>query len=319
MGDQKLRIGLAQHDINMPILDGTVKPEGFELDITSGTDDGAIHALLRDDKVDAAEYGFATLVQDKANNVPFVAIPVFPNRKFRLSYIYVNAKAGINSARDLEGKRVGIPSWSNSCNVWARGALQHYYKLDIAKINWFAVRTDGPKPPDGITLQPLQRREDLDNMLASGELDAVIEPNVIPSILNGDQRVRRLFPDFKTEEQSYFKATGIFPISHMLTFSQAFVDKNPSAPLALLKAFREARDEAYRRIEEQQVISISWASGLLDEQRRILGESCWPYNIADNRVALDAMTEYAHEQGLTPHKVDYQTLFHKEAAAYAGA
>src|SRR2546428_2394478 len=117
MADQKLRIGLAQHDINMPILDGTVKPEGFELEISSGTDDGAIHALLPDGSVDACEYGFASLVQDKANGVPFVAIPVFPNRKFRLFYIYVNAKAGINSARDLEGRRVGIPGWSNSCNV----------------------------------------------------------------------------------------------------------------------------------------------------------------------------------------------------------
>jgi 4,5-dihydroxyphthalate decarboxylase len=318
MADQKLRIGLAQHDINMPILDGTVKAEGFELEITSGTDDGAIHALLRDGSVDVCEYGFATLVQDKANGVPFVAIPAFPNRKFRLSYIYVNAKAGINSARDLEGKRVGVPGWSNSCNVWARGALQHYYELDLTKIKWFAVRTDGPKPPDGITLQPLERRGDLDAMLASGDLDAVIEPNVIPSIQNGDPRVRRLFPDFKSEEQAYFKATGIFPISHMLTFAQSYVDRHPTAPVSLLKAFREARDEAYRRIEEQQVISISWASGLLDEQRRLLGENCWPYNVGDNRVTLQAMTQYAHEHNLTPHQVSYESLFHPEAAALPG-
>jgi 4,5-dihydroxyphthalate decarboxylase len=318
MANQKLRIGLAQHDINMPILDGTIKPDGFDLEITSSTDDGAIHQLLRDDAVDVCEYGFAALVQDKAKNVPFVAIPVFPNRKFRLAYIYVNANAGIESARDLEGKRVGIPGWANSANVWARGALQHHYNVDLTKINWFAARTEGVQPPAGINLQQASNR-DLSGLLASGELDAVIEPNVLQAIQEGDPRVRRLFRDWKAEEQGYFKATGIFPISHMLTFAQSYVDKNPDAPVALLKAFRAARDEAYRRVEEQTIISISWTSALLDEQRRVLGENPWPYNVADNRVPLEAMCQYAHEHNLTPTRLDYQSFFHPTAAAFPGA
>jgi 4,5-dihydroxyphthalate decarboxylase len=319
MAQQKLRIGLAQHDINMPILDGTVKPEGFDLEMISGTDDGAIHQLLRDDEVDVCEYGFAALLQDKANDLPFDAIPVFPNRKFRLSYIYVNAAAGLTTAKDLEGKRVGIPGWANSCNVWARGALQHYYGVDLTKVQWFARRSGSEKLPPGISLEVLERGKDLNDLLATGQLDAVIEPNVLPAIQEGDARVRRLFPDFKAEEQTYFQKTGIFPISHMLTFSRAYTEKNPDAPIALLKAFREARDEAYRRIEEQQVISISWTGALLNEQRALMGENCWPYNVADNRHSLEAMTQYAYEHGMTPHQVPYESLFHAAAAAYPGA
>ena len=70
-------------------------------------------------------------------------------------------------------------------------------------------------------------------MLLAGEVDAVIEPNVLPSISRKDPRVHRLFRDYKTEELNYYKATGIFPISHMVTLKQDFVDKHPDAPVAL--------------------------------------------------------------------------------------
>src|SRR5205823_14456829 len=79
-----IRIGIADHDLNKPILDGTVKVEGFELDISHGTNDGEIHQLLRDGKIDACEYSFGTYMTDRARGVPFIAIPAFPNRKFRL-------------------------------------------------------------------------------------------------------------------------------------------------------------------------------------------------------------------------------------------
>ena len=204
MAEPKLRLGVADTDVNMPIIDGTVKPEGFELEITHGTNDGAIHALLTNGSLDASEYGFSTLLRGKAQGASFVAIPAFPNRKFRTSYIFVNGAAGIESPRDLEGKRVGIPGWSVTACIWARGALQHFYEVDLARINWFSVRSDGTSPP-GIQIRPLQQRGDLDAMLLSGELDAVIEPNVLPSVQRGDARVRRLFRDYKTEEQSYFR------------------------------------------------------------------------------------------------------------------
>jgi 4,5-dihydroxyphthalate decarboxylase len=149
-------------------------------------------------------------------------------------------------------------------------------------------------------------------------LDAVIEPNVLPSVQRGDPRVRRLFRDHKAEEQTYFRQTGIFPISHMVTFAQETVDRYPDAPVAFLEAFRKARDVAFQRIEDQQILSISWASALLDEQRALMGDNYWAYNLEANRRPLDAMTQFAHEQGLTPTRISYESLFHPTAAALPG-
>ena len=202
MPNPKLRLYFREPtvDTNMPITDGTVKIEGFEFEI-----------VKREDDADAWDCGFAARVRAHARGLAHVSIPAFPNRKFRLSYIYVNSKAGIESPRDLEGKRVGIPQWDNTAGVWARGALQNYYKIDLTRINWLSARSKMMSPAPGIQIEPLEQPGDLDSLLLEGALDAVIEPDVLPSITRRDPRVRRLFRDYKTEEQIYFKRTGIFP------------------------------------------------------------------------------------------------------------
>lgn len=296
-------------DTNMPLTDGTVKVEGFDFEI-----------VKREDDADGWDCGFAARVRAHVKGARHLSIPAFPNRKFRLSYIYVNSAAGIESPRDLEGKRVGIFAWENTAGVWARGALQHHYGVDLTRIRWISGRSGEKSLPPGIRVESLKSRADLDTMLVEAKLDAVIDPNVLPSISRRDPRVRRLFRDYKTEEQNYFKKTGIFPISHVVTLKQEFVDRYPTAPLALLKAFRRARDEAFHRLEgaDPQILVISWAAAAVEEQRALMGENYWAYNIAANRRALDAFTQFAYEQGLSPSKLDYERLFHPKAAALPG-
>ena len=165
-----------------------------------------------------------------------------------------------------------------------------------------------------------QPGEPLDELLLAGEVDAVIEPNVLPSISRRDPRVRRLFRDYKNEELNYYKATGIFPISHMVTLKQDFVDKHPEAPVALLKAYRQARDVAMDRLygSDPEILITSWVAAAIDEQRAVMGENYWSYNIADNVTSLEAMMTFAHQFGLTAEKLDYEDFFHPEAAALEG-
>jgi 4,5-dihydroxyphthalate decarboxylase len=315
MANPKLRFRFREPtiDTNLPFTDGTVKVEGFDFETV--TEGGA----------DAWDEGFGALVRSKAANAPVISIPAFPNRKFRLSYIQVNSASGIASARDLEGKRVGIQAWSNTAGVWARGALQNYYGVNLATIKWTSANIDVPTLPEGIHLEPLPQRgvptdDLLDAMLLGGELDAVIGPNVLPSISRQDSRVRRLFRDYKAEEQAYYRETRIFPISHVVTLTREFVSRHPEAPVALLKAYRQARDVAFDRIEgsDPVILTISWASAAMAEQRALMGDNYWAYNVEDNRVSLEAMMHFAHQQGLTPSKFDYESFFVPEAANLPG-
>ena len=317
MPNPKLRLGFREPEIdtNRPFVDGTVKVEGFDLEISNFR--GA-------EFIDAWDASLGGLMQTKAKgNHPYVSIPAFPNRKFRLAYIYVNSASGIESPKDLEGTRVFV---SSTAGIWARGALLNYYKVDLTKINWLMMGREAKGWAPGIKVEAVpkvSRPNDaaLDNMLLDGELDAVIDPNVLPSISRRDPRVRRLFRDYKTEEQNYFKATGIFPISHMVSLTQEFVDKHPEAPVALLKAYREARDVAFNRIygADPEILTISWAAALMDEQRAVMGDNYWAYNVENNVRSLEAMMLFAHQLGVTPSKFNYESFLHPEAAALPGA
>ena len=315
MANPKLRFYFREPtiDTNIPITDGTVKIDGFDWEFVPSEDECA-----------AWNCGFAARVRAHAKGEAHISIPAFPNRKFRLAYIYVNSKSGIESAKQLEGRRVGIMQWDNTAGVWARGALQHYYGVDLTKINWCSPRAKKMALAEGIGIEQIESKDDpdllLDNMLLDGKIDAVIGPNVLPSITARDPRTRRLFRDFRKEEQAYYRQTKIFPTSHIVTLKQAFVDKHANAPVALLKAFRKSRDVAVDRLmgPDPQIIMYSWMAAAVAEQRELMGDDYWAYNVPNNVRELEAMTQYAHEQGLTPTRIDYRTFFHAEAAALPG-
>ena len=304
-------------DTNRPIADGIVPIEGFNVQL-----------VAREADADAWDCGFAARMLDFGAEPACISIPAFPNRKFRHAYIFVNTKAGIEMPRDLIGKRVGILNWANTAGIWARGALQHHYGIDLGSIRWLATRVDATKLPPSIKLETLGERgrhpagssAALDALLTEGELDAVIDPNVPQSISRRDPRTRRLFREYKREEQAYFKATGIFPISHIVTLRADFVARHPDAPVALLKAFRRARDIAIENItgSDPQVLVLSWLAQAMDEQRALMGDDYFAYDVAHNETALAAMMRFAADQYLTREVIDYRRLFDPAARALPG-
>ena len=317
MAKPKLRLGFREPEVdtNRPFVDGTVQVEGFDLEISD------FHGP---ETIDAWDASFGGLMRTKGKGEhPYVSIPAYPNRKFRLAYIFVNVASGIETPKDLEGKRVFV---SSTAGVWARGALQNHYGVDLARVRWCMPGPEAASWAPDVEVEGLphilgpQPGEPLDEMLLAGEVDAVIEPNVLPSISRRDPRVRRLFPDYKNEELNYYKATGIFPISHMVSLKQDFVDKHPEAPVALLKAYRQARDVAMDRLygADPEVLITSWVAAAIDEQRAVMGDNYWSYNIQDNVTSLEAMMTFAHQFGLTSERLDYEDFFHPEAAALEG-
>src|SRR5580704_14436672 len=136
-------------------------------------------------------------------NAPMVAIPVFPSRVHRHSAIYVRGDRGIKTAKDLEGRTIGIPEWAQTAGIYVRGFLAEHYGVDLASINWLQAGVDEPGRDEKVTLKlpsgiRYQARPDtsLSAMLASGEIDAAITARVPTAFAQSGDKIVRLFPNF---------------------------------------------------------------------------------------------------------------------------
>ena len=114
-GKVQLTLACGDYDINRGLIDGTVQPEGIDLVTITLLSPERHWRMMRGQEFDVCELSLACylMIRDQSS-LPFIAIPVFPHRHFRHSYIFVNADAGIETPKDLEGRKVGIRTWQNT-------------------------------------------------------------------------------------------------------------------------------------------------------------------------------------------------------------
>src|ERR1043166_7459495 len=139
----KLAMTCGHYDRAHALIDGSVKPEGIDLEVVVNPDPGRDTAI-ESRQMDAAEFFSGLYIADlHYHSMGYTAIPIFVKRMFRHSYIYINKRAGIRSAKDLNGKRVGIQTWFTTTAVWARGILEDEHGVDSSSITWVADRWEG--------------------------------------------------------------------------------------------------------------------------------------------------------------------------------
>jgi len=318
----RLRLTLATWDYDRvrPLIDGSIQPEGIELVPIISRPSETFFRMLRHQEFDVSELSFSNYTMLRAGgDDKFVAIPVFPSRLFRHSCIYVNKKAGINEPKDLIGKKIGVPEYSMTAAVFARGMLLHEYGVTPDSIEWFSGTQDGlQRPsridfvlPESVVLHRMPLEQDMGPMLDSGELDAIISPNAPRSLHAEPSPVRRLFTDYRQAEKDYFSRTGIFPIMHTIVFRREVYEANPWAATSLYAAFIKAKQWAYTQLVETDALKLTlpWVVAEIEETRRVMGHDFWAYGIEPNRVSLEALPQYLHEQSLTTRVPKIEELF----------
>ena len=309
----KLQLTLAcgDYDLTRGLIEGTTPPQGIDLTVLTMPSPERHWRMTKGQEFDVCEFSMASYLASREAGLAFTAIPAFPHRRFRHSFMVVNAKAGIAQPSDLRGKRVGLRTWQTTAGVWQRGMLQSEYGLPVDQVQWVAQsEEDIPLTlPAGIHLERLPADANLDAMLADGELAAAFYPELLPSLARGDSRVRRLFPDSKAEEQAYFRKTGIFPIMHTVVIRDEILREHPWVAQNVLQAFEKAKEQAYRRLENPRTVSLAWMRDLLEEQRAVMGPDPWVYGFKPNERHIDTFCEYGHQQGLTRRRFTAAELF----------
>ncbi len=275
---------------------------------------------------DVSELSFGKYISLTSQGIaPMVAIPVFPSRVYRHSAIYVRGDRGIRTAKDLEGRAVGIPEWAQTAGIYVRGFLAEEERVDLAKIRWLQAGVNEPGRAEKVELKlpagiRYQARPDtsLSAMLASGEVDAVISARAPGGFPRGGPVVR-LYPNYRAEEERFFRKTGIFPIMHLMTVRRTVFEQHPWIAMNLFKMFDEAKRRCFNRLRDFTCarIPLPWAAAIADEIAAGFGPDPYPYGIEQSRATIEAFCRYAHDQGVTHRRMTVDDLFPREVGALA--
>ncbi|MFL6931811.1 MAG: ABC transporter substrate-binding protein [Xanthobacteraceae bacterium] len=309
----KLTVACGDYEIVRALKDGVVEADGIELILLTGMGPRERHwRLARRDEFDVCEENVGAYFMARDRGHALTAIPVFMHRRFRHGFVFINTKAGITTPKDLIGRKVGGTNFQPASNIWMRGILEEHYGVRHREITWVVDRSEDVPftPPAGLRIEMKGSEKPLSNMLADGDLPAMISPTIPAPFVQGDKRIARLFPDYKQIEIDYFRATGIFPIMHVTTVKQEIVDRYPWVPTNLVKAFEAAKQIAYRRVANPRMIPLAWVRTAVEEQEEILGSDPWAYGLNPaNRKNLETVLRYTHQQGLIRNPMPLDELF----------
>jgi len=324
MSKLKLSFGCWNYDRTRALMDGSVQPDGIDLNYLNMPVEETFFRMLRHREFDVAEMSLSSYTVSLFKEPrPFVAIPVFPSRFFRHSCIYVNANAGIHEAKDLIGKRVGNPEYQMTAPVWIRGILSDHYGVPVDSVTYYTGGEEEPGRPEKIQLdlppnikvQRIGPEQTLAQMLLNGEIDALYTARMPSSFLKGGGKVLRLFEDYEQVERNYFKETGIFPIMHTVAIRREVYEANRWVARSMMKALEESQRRTYEDLYETAALKamLPWLTSHVEQVRREMGEDFWPYGFEKNQATLQTFLRYSFEQGLSKRLLKPEELFAPES------
>lgn len=318
-----LTFGCWNYDRTRALIDGSVVPDGIDLNYLDMPVEETFFRMLRHREFDVAELSLSSYTLSlNRDPSPFVAIPVFPSRCFRHSSIFVNAAAGIRAPRDLVGRRVGCPEYQMTAPVWIRGILSEHYGVPVDGVTYVTGGEEQPGRsekialdlPPAIRVERIGPAQTLAQMLRDGQIDALYTARAPSTFRAGDGRVVRLFPDFVDVERAYYRQTGIFPIMHVVAIRRDVYEAHRWIAQSLVKAFGQAQRRTYDDLNETAASKamLPWLPAHVEEATALMGEDWWPYGLARNRDTLATFLRYSHEQGLARRLLAPEDLFAPE-------
>lgn len=326
MANTKLDIAFWDYDRTRALADQTVTIEGVDATFHSAPIVTEIfRGMIADRSFDVSELGFTYFLRTFDHmESPFVAIPVFPNRAFRHSAIFVNKASGIEKPEDLNGKTIGeLALYSHDAGIMPKGMLMDEFGFKPETCRWIIGGLDWPlKPidfvphthPSNVEVADIAEGKELGAMLEAGEIDALISADVPKCMLEHSPKVARLFPRYREIETEYYKRTGIFPIMHTVVIRRDLLKQHPELSQSIYKGFCDAKKAAEEKCKRGLIFNsmgtmFPWFSQLVEEDVALLGETWWPYGIQANRKAIDAVLRYHHEQGITDRLFTIEDIF----------
>lgn len=320
MAKLQLSVAMGDYDRTRALVDGRVQIDGVDPVYMLLSPEEMFFRAMRSRDFDITELSFSSyLVKHSRGECPYIAVPVFLSRAFRHTSLYVR-KDRIRRPEDLKGRRIGLPEYQLTANVWARALLQDDHGVRPSDVTWVRGGIDTPGRPEKIKLElpPDVKVEaapegaTISQLLDQGEIDGFMAPRPPSPAALANPNVGWLFDDPTAAAKDYYKRTGVFPIMHVAAIRKELAQAHPWLPGAVVKAFTQAKAAALDLLADTSAtkVTLPFVEEQLKAARETMGEDYWSYGVAPARKTLEAFVRHHHAQGLSPRQVPVEELFH---------
>ena len=311
--DMVLSLACGDHELTRSIQSGKVEPEGLAWNVSTPYAPERHWRMLREKEFDVCELSLGSYLASRtdSDSYPFTAIPVFPHRTFRHSYMFRSSGSDVRNPGDLTGKKVGLNTWQTTAGIWMRGIAKEDYGLDLESVTWYRrAKEDVPlKLSNRFDIREIPDDRSLEDMLSSGDLKGAFYPALLDSVKREEGAARIFEKPFK-EEREYYLRTGIFPLMHTVVIKDEILESIPGAAEGIYKTFEKSRDAALERLEDPRTSGLVWARNYLEKEQSLFNGSPWSYGLGeDNLRVLDKLQEYALNQEIIPRRYEIEELF----------
>ena len=312
MSKLRLTLSIWGYDRMRALADGSVRPEGIDLNLLELPVEETFFRMARNREFDVAELSHVVVHR--------VALPrsAAVRRDSGLSFALCSAirassfrrRAASASRRTSSASASARPEYQMTAPVWIRGILPDDYGVkpeSVRVLDRRRGRARGATRSSSSTCRPASRcarsgpDKTLSRMLAAGEIDALHSPRMPSTFYSQPDKVKRLFENYVEVERDYYRRTKIFPIMHVIAIRREVYEANRWIAMSLYKAFVESQRSPTRSLRETAAhkAMLPWMIADIEEARRDMGDDWWPYGFHANRHVLDTFLRYHHEQGLS--------------------
>jgi 4,5-dihydroxyphthalate decarboxylase len=314
MPELKLKTVTRTQGNNRALKDGSVKPRTFAFDFEE-VDPliAAFRRMVRGNEFDICEMAITTYICAKAHAKPMTAVPVFLVRAFHHGAIVVNAKSGIRTPKELEGRKVGVNrGYTVTTGVWARSVLQDEHGVDLSKVTWVLSGDEHVaeyRAPANVV--PIGEGKTIAGMLACGELAAAI------GVEGNSPEVKPLIPNALEAGLSALRRRGHYPINHTVVIKDELIAKHPDLAADVFDAFARAKRRYVEALEAGKIDKPSEVDEVHRRVMEITGDPL-PYGIGPNRNVVEELIRHALTQGIITKPVTADELFAPSTRAMVG-
>ena len=319
-GKLRLSVAMGDYDRTRALLDGRVQIDGVNPIYMALAPEETFFRAMRQQAFDISELSLSSYVVNASRGqCSYVAVPVFLSRAFRHTSFWVR-KDRIRTPQDMKGKRVGVPEYQLTANVWARAILQDDHGVHPRDITWVRGGIYEPQRPEKIAVtlpadvrvEPAPAGRTISDLLDAGEIDGFIAPRPPAGAAARNPLVRWLFDDPMAAATDWHRRTGLFPIMHVVGVRRALAEAHPWLPGAVLKAFTQAKAVALEALADTSAtkVTLPFVEEQLKAARETLGEDFWSYGVAGNESTLQYFLRHHHGQGLSARAMSVDELFH---------